>query len=91
MRELCAAEWNCVRSVRWVNNLRITKIRRWRIDENVVVTPYDARFPRLAVWVVQVAQDILDMLEIQLALTVVFGIAISAALKKCIKNPSIGE
>ncbi len=61
MKRLCAAEWDCVPSVKWVNNLLVTANRRAEVGR-ITVTPYDLRFPRVAVWVVQIAEQVLNLL-----------------------------
>lgn len=59
MRVLCGSEWKCVRSVKMVNNLKLAANRRAKVSELVMVTPYDLRFPKAAVWVVQIAEDVM--------------------------------
>ena len=53
MKRLCAARWDCVRSVKLVNNLALFANRRALVNGFITVTPYDDRFPRAAVWVAQ--------------------------------------
>jgi len=61
MKLLCAST-QCTRSVREVNNLRISSNRRAVVNQRVTITPYDMRFPKIAVWAVQLLQDALPAL-----------------------------
>lgn len=56
MKQLCKSTWNCVRTVKLVNNLRITSHRRATISEGIILTPFDIRYPRWCVWVVQILE-----------------------------------
>ena len=58
--ELCRAN-KCIRSRMLVNNLKITVQRRYRVDFEFVVTPYDVRFPWIVIWIVQIAEDVLEL------------------------------
>ncbi len=46
-----------MQSVKLVNNLKVAANRRAVVNGLVTITPYDARFPRAAVWGVQMVQD----------------------------------
>lgn len=70
MKRLCTNKWSCVRAVKLVNNLKLSANRRAVINEDIVVTPYDIRFPVWAVWVVQIGEDILSVLCSSMALGV---------------------
>eukprot|EP00171_Calliarthron_tuberculosum_P021268 IDg21268t1 len=72
MKRLCAGEWKCVRTSKLVNNLKISANTRAIVSEDIVVTPYDLRFPLWATWVVQIAEDALNIVG---ASVVVGGIA----------------
>lgn len=61
MKNLCRDEWQCVRSVKLVNNLKAMANRRALINKRIVVTPYDLRFPRWGVWVVQSLEDLINV------------------------------
>lgn len=44
-----------------VNNLKLAKRRRAVISDSIIVTPYDLRFPKAAIWAVQMAEDIWNL------------------------------
>ncbi len=67
MKRLCAGTWRCVATRRYVNNLRVTGNRRALVGD-IIVTPYDLRYPRWAVWVVQIAEMVLRAVAAPLAL-----------------------
>lgn len=58
MKRLCGNTWKCSQHVMLVNNLKVTANRRARVSEHIVVTPYDIRFPKVAVWVVQIVEGL---------------------------------
>lgn len=62
MRKLCVGQWNCVHVVKLVNNLKLASNRRARVNDDIVVTPYDHRFPRWTIWIVQMAEDAIELL-----------------------------
>lgn len=58
MKSLCSAgTWKCIHQTKWMNNLKLAVNRRAPVSENIVVTPYDVRFPRWFIWVVQMVED----------------------------------
>lgn len=67
MKVMCKGEWRCVRTVKWVNNLKVAANRRAKVNELVTVTPYDLRFPRAAVWIVQMGEDVLRIVGASVA------------------------
>lgn len=62
MRELCAPDgaWTCVPSVRMVNNIKVKVHAWWEVRPGLVVTPHDARFPRVATLISQTLEDLKD-------------------------------
>lgn len=49
MQKICdSGRWSCVRTTKYVNNLRISHNRRITIAPGVIATPYDVRYPRIA-------------------------------------------
>lgn len=79
MKAMCEGEWECTKEVKLVNNLKLAVNRRWRFDESIVITPYDARFPRAAVWAVQMAEDVFALLAAAIAAGVLAGAGVLAA------------
>lgn len=61
MKLLCKSKWACVRSMKWVNNLKLYANRRAVVNELVTVTPYDLRFPKVAIWAVQMLEDAFEL------------------------------
>lgn len=53
----------------WVNNIKITHHRRIRVSHDVEITPYDVRFPWVAIWTVQLLQDLAEITASALLLT----------------------
>lgn len=75
MKKICTPHHKnqrCVTSVKLENNLKITANRRAVISDRIVVTPYDMRFPKIAVWAVQILEEIFT---VQALATIVVGIA----------------
>ncbi len=62
MKQLCSGDWTCVETEKLVNNLNLFANRRAQISDRIVVTPYDVRFPRWCVWVVQAIEGVWNML-----------------------------
>lgn len=58
----CNGRWKCVQTIKLVNNLKLAYNDRARMSSAIVVTPYDHRFPRFVVWIVQMAEDVLALL-----------------------------
>ncbi len=58
MKQLCNTGWKCTESVKLVNNLKVWANRRAIINDRITVTPYDVRFPKVASWVGQAAEEI---------------------------------
>lgn len=77
MRRLCGGVWTgeCTKSVKLVNNLKIAANRRAVVGD-IVVTPYDIRFPIWLIWVVQILEDVWNVL----ALSVCTGTLASVAV-----------
>ena len=71
--EICRKTRKCIRSRTLVNNLKLMVHRRYRVNAEFVITPYDVRFPWLLIWVVQIAEDLFELF----ALSTVAGIVIS--------------
>ncbi len=61
MKRLCRVEWRCVGSVKYVNNLDVFANRRVRYNQHIIITPYDLRFPRWGVWLVQAIGYLLNV------------------------------
>eukprot|EP00171_Calliarthron_tuberculosum_P007518 IDg7518t1 len=62
MRHLCISQdWSCVYAVMPVNNLNVIKNRQVRFSKDIVITPYDIRFPRFATWVAQILENALEV------------------------------
>lgn len=80
LTRLCAAQrWHgCWRSVALVNNMRVTVNRRLRVSPEIVLTPYDVRFPKAATWVAQLSQDALVLVA-----GAVFAFHVVALLTYC--------
>ncbi len=53
MKQLCSGGWSCVETEKLVNNLNVFVNRRAQVNDRIIVTPYDIRFPRWCVWIVQ--------------------------------------
>jgi len=75
MKRLCMSPWNCVRTVKLVNNLKVTANRRAVISDSIVVTPYDIRFPRWGVWLVQIAEIVFNTVGSSGIMAGVFALA----------------
>lgn len=88
MRELCSPEgkWQCVRSVKLVNNLKIARHTRWRVRPNLVVTPYDRRFPPVLSWIAQLAQDSWRIVANATVLGVALVLALNVAARSKTKQ-----
>lgn len=82
MKRLCAGQWECMREMRWVNNLKIEYATRLKYDAHIVITPYDLRFPVAGPWTVQMGQDALRLvfMSVKLAALVVAGMFVAAAM-----------
>lgn len=76
MSRECAGDWTCTERETLVNNLKVASNRRARVDEHIVITPYDIRFPKAAVWLVQMLEDVWGIL----AMSVCSGTVAGAAL-----------
>lgn len=76
MGRKCTGDWKCIERVTLVNNLKVAANRRARVKADIVVTPYDVRFPRAAVWAVQILEDAWGMIAFSLG----YGTFVSAAL-----------
>lgn len=63
MREKCdEGLWKCDEDVKAVNNLHIPYGTRVRFNEDIVITPYDARFPIALTWLIHIVMDIFHLL-----------------------------
>ncbi len=82
MARLCK-EWECVSTVKLVNNLKVVVNRRATHGE-FTITPYDMRFPRWCVWAVQIAEDVFHLVAIACVLGVVtaFFLLVGCAVKE---------
>ena len=63
MKQLCTAGWKCTESVKLVNNLKVWANRRAVINDSIIVTPYDVRFPMAAIWMFQVAEEMYNFVS----------------------------
>lgn len=61
MKRLCNGEWECVGAVKLVNNLKVAANTRAVLENDIIVTPYDVRFPIWAVWAVQMMEDVVQL------------------------------
>lgn len=60
-KRLCqAAAWKCSVTKIYVNNLKISANTRARYRD-IVITPYDIRYPVALLWFVQMAEDVLQI------------------------------
>lgn len=77
MRRLCGGKWlgDCSSRVTLVNNLKIAANRRAVVGD-IIVTPYDVRFPKWSIWVVQILEDIWNMLALSVCTGSLAGVAI---------------
>lgn len=80
MKRLCGTKWDCARSVKLVNNLLVIANRRAVVGQ-VTITPYDLRFPRWAVWVVQIAELLWNTVEVSVLAAFLAVGATCAAIK----------
>lgn len=76
MRRLCTSSWKCTRSTKWVNNIKARANARAVITNRITATPYDLRFPRFAVWIIQPIEDILYSTTALLAVSVSIIVAL---------------
>lgn len=76
MGRKCVKDWKCTKRVMLVNNLKLASNRRARVSQHVVVTPYDIRFPKIGIWVVQMLEDVWNMLAFSLCSGTIAGAAI---------------
>ncbi len=78
MEHLCDKKggWNCTEDMKLVNNLKVFSKRRVRYNEHIVITPYDIRFPRAAIWIVQIAEATFDLViqAISLGIAIILGL-----------------
>lgn len=75
MKRLCDGTWECIRSVKLVNNLNVYKNRRAVVGD-ITITPYDLRFPRAGVFLVQALERLMYLAldhSNTLAIAAVFG------------------
>lgn len=76
MKRMCKSEWNCVQAVKLVNNLKLAANRRVVVNDEITITPYDIRFPLWATWVAQMAEDVVGLVGVSVAV----GAAAAAGL-----------
>lgn len=77
MKNLCSSgKWKCICQTKWVNNLKLAVNRRAVISEHFIITPYDVRFPKVAIWAVQMLEDVCNMVFSSLAIGSVLGVVI---------------
>lgn len=78
MKKLCLprGKLNCSEALKLVNNLKVYGAARIQYNHRIVITPYDDRFPRIAIWIVQVIEDIVDLIihAISLGFAVIIGL-----------------
>lgn len=84
MKKLCADEWECVRTVKLVNNLKVAANTRAVVNGDITITPYDLRYPIWAVWLVQMLEDVFNLLLSALLIggVAVAGLAVSVQVQK---------
>lgn len=69
MKQLCfEGSWKCFRQIKWVNNLKVAANRRAVVSDSIIITPYDVRFPKAAIWVVQISEDALGLVASSLVI-----------------------
>lgn len=61
IQRLCSSgRWSpCIPKVKYVNNLRLLSNREVRFSDRLVITAYNFNFPKMLIWILQLAQDIL--------------------------------
>ncbi len=66
MKELCApgGQWKCMENFKLVNNLKLSVNRRARVTDEITITPYDVRFPRLFIWIAQMLEDVVQLVTL---------------------------
>jgi len=85
MKMFCAEESSsCTAEVRLVNNMRVFVHNRAHVNEHVIVTPYDARFPWWTTYIVQGIQEVFWMMY--LSVGIFLAIVISWALHHAIMS-----
>ncbi len=70
MNRLCATQWQCTSRVKLVNNLWVYGSRRVRVSDEIIVTPYDYRYPKIAVWLAQLLHDLAFLCLMVIFLTI---------------------
>lgn len=84
MKQMCGkrGSWNCTRSIKMVNNLSVAYHSRWRYDRTIVITPFDARFPNILIWLGQIVEDLIHFIGVAIVFAVLSAAAtaIAAAL-----------
>lgn len=69
MKTFCTSgAWKCIHQTKWVNNLKLAANRRAVVSDNIIVTPYDFRFPKAAIWAGQMLKDVLSLVESSLVI-----------------------
>lgn len=69
MKKLCSdGSWQCIRQSKLVNNLKVAANRRAVVSDSIVVTPYDVRFPKAAIWSVQMLEDVWNLISSSFAI-----------------------
>lgn len=58
LRNECQNSNKCSVEQRWVNNLRIVSNRYAVVKHDIIITPYDYRFPKFITWIVQCSQEL---------------------------------
>lgn len=62
MKQLCSSgRWTCQAEVKLVNNLKISANTRCAFNDEIVITPYDVRFPVVLIWAVQMMEDVIEL------------------------------
>lgn len=66
----------CTVDKKLVNNMRLIYNRKLRINDDITITPFDFRYPKAAVWIVQIVLESLRFLEIIVQAAVVTAVVL---------------
>lgn len=78
MKRECSfsGKWSgeCTVDEKLVNNLRLIYHRKIRINDDITVTAFDYRYPKVVVWIVQILQELPIGIAVCVALTSIIGL-----------------
>lgn len=83
LKRLCKKSLNCTKELRLVNNLKVLYRSQVRFNERIVITAFDARFPKFVIYVAQIAQDVTNFIlkAIAILICTIIAVAVHAALQ----------